>query len=891
MAIKRFDLGIPDYPWPSMEVEYKDGKYSTVMHVVEDAAKPLPIYSKWFDYYQQMGVGNAYEKAYERIMGIAYRDMPVPSMLQYFKESSNARTPDSRDLLELVIGAPGMGKSYGAQYHSRLRDPEPALFFDCAGRDSGDLLFELVLDHSANADIYMRIEKRIGEHNSGKLLPPPLLAILQRAELRQVFSMDGARIGVDWNRFGLLPKGEDSSDRSAIMETARTSLHLFATEAGIQMNGLSDISFKEQKGKLILAAESGCNCILDEVNLAKNLDKIKVVLQVINGEIDSCVIADKSGGSYMLSRNKIELGFTLTANGNHTTDGNSTQILPESIYSRFKNKYFIPRPTVEDFQHRICQKLTGLPISTLHHMQQNARQTQNKSFSKEEFTEFLHYMRALGTEGHETVPAYQSAMIDHYEDVIEASSRLAKLYYSWAETLDRDELQRKMQSNSGSAQELNALLMETDEKYAKEIGVGMRMMMGHLSSALNVTPETIALVKSGGFNLRARKLPINPDSLSPEEPELRFGTRLSRIIINAVDNTSRQYPKPAINKKLTELLTTATIFPPDLKEGKRSNVKLLAELLDIDVLKGQSASQQTAMVQRLLCDLLRSREPELSGNNEDLIPLSKLGQMLTQDRSKAVIDSHTAVLAIPNLDLDHVSDHPIHNVIIHDAGYQPATNSILVVPAEKLADHDELMMALAIPKMRESNLPVLWNKSLINSGGQGACYSNNEEDNEPLRMAMRDKPQCGISITSVTCRKSGTEAAETMIILIHDDKAPHTIIVGDSIHPSLLRMMARTNVTYIDRASPTATDSARRAIDTMMTGKPVQVTEDLKAAFLMRHTVLEDYPDKKPTFSQMITQPITHCEIKNYATNISQLGAMNHLQRALKPVVAMGRTA
>ncbi|MDE3016384.1 MAG: hypothetical protein KGI29_05625 [Pseudomonadota bacterium] len=922
LNVKRFDLGVPEWPWPSLEVDYEPGKgYSTVIKTVENQDKPLQIYSKWFGHYQEQMTeqalaansgaaltpeqerdiaDKAQEKAYERVVGIAYRDMPVPSMLQYFKESSNARMPTSKDRLELVIGAPGIGKSYGAHYHSRLRDPKPPLFFDCAGRDLGDLLFELVLDRGSNPDLYSRIQKRLSEHNSGdNSLKAPSLEVLRRPELRQVFSMEGDKIAWDWSEFGNLPKEEAMKDnaptREQVLEKARVALHEFARDEGIQMNGISDISFKEQKGKLLQAVEEDRNLILDEVNLAKpgGFDKIKVPLQVINGEEKEYTVYSKSGESYSLSSAQFGSGCYVSANGNHVGDGTSTQGLPESVYTRFKQKHFIGRPSVEDFQHRICQKLTGLPISTLYHMQQAAWDKQQnipEGEKKKDFTDFLQYLRGLGADGQEVVPSHQRAMIDHWEEVIDASAKLAKFYHTWAETMDREELQKKMQAGGNEAQHFNALMMEADEHYTKMVGVGLRMMMGHLNKAENVTPETIPLQQSGGFNLRGRKLPRNPDDLPKEETELRYGTRLTGAIINEIDNTTRQIPKPALNKHLTQLAVQSGILAPDLKEARRGDSKLLADLLDIDSFKGQSVSQQAEMVRDLLCDFLRSRYPDLSTNNDDMIDVRQVEKALrdaAQVQPKdTVVSTHSTRLRVPNSDLDDVSVNPFGAVLAHDSTYDPARKSALAVPVEKLADHDALIMALAIPAMRASNLAALWNKSMISAGEQGAFYSDNEEDNQSLRMAMRDNPKQGVSITTVLCQKGGDKPHEVPIHVIRDDKADKTIIVADGVDARVLRMMQRTNVTYVDRTKPNATATLSRAINQLLEGKPPEVMDDLKGAFQMRNSILPRYRSDDLPLADMMTRDITRCDVKNYVTDIKQLDELSQLSRSFQPTTA-----
>lgn len=899
---RRFDLGIAEWPWPVLETIYDPGKgYSTALRPVENADNPLQIFSKWYGYYfERMGNEEAAEEAaYERIVGEAYRYMPVPGMLKYFNDSTNSRLPGWKDRLELVIGAAGMGKSFGAKLHSRLRGPDSALFFDCAGRDLGDLLFELVLDRGSNPDLYSRIQKRIIEHNSGERhLNPISLEILKRQELQKVFSFDGNRIAWHWDSCGELPKElatkPDAPKREDVLKLAKAALDEFSWLEGIQQKGISDITFKETKGKLLQAIEEDRCLILDEANLARRdvgFDKLKAVLQVVNGEDVEYTAYSKSGESYLVSNANFGPGFFVSANGNQVGDGNSTQSLPKSIYDRFKQKYNIGEPRQEDYQHRICQVLTGLPISTLYHLQQAFWQREgNPSAAREaerkaEFTGFLHYVRGLGLTEQErgNIPAEQKARIDNWEDMIIASEKLARYYHTREKYLNREsDIYR-----TGSLQDL---AMEIDDHYAKMVGGGMRKVMGDLTRAETIVPITIPLEQTAGFNLSARKLPKPQKELPKEEIELKHGTRVTRILIDGIDNDTRQIPKPALNRELTKLAIACGILPPDLKEAKKSDQKLLAELLNIDSFKGQSPSQQAKMVRELLCDFLRGKYPDLSASNDDLITipqverqLRELGQIKEKD---IVISTHATRMRIPNSDLDDVSVNPFRSVIVHSSTYDPARKTALSVPLDKLADHDAVVMALAIPAMREGNLTAMWNKSMINAGDRGPQYDPRDDDNnQVLRMAMRDNPKYGISITTVPCRKGEDKPHETTVHVIRDDKANKTIVIGESVDPRTTRMMARTGLTYIDKTKPGASASLSRAITKMLQqqqGNAVVISEDLQAAFLMSNTLLPRYEGEQMSLAEMMTRDVTRCDVKNYATDAKQLEELLHLQRTFQ---------
>ncbi len=143
-------LGTARRPFPmfgTMAVEY-DGRreLQQFLTMVASDSKPMKIFS---------------ERSYEEVVGMAYRDMPVPSMLPMFFDGLERRKLDNKNRIQFTKGDPGAGKSFMSALMGRMRSTEAPEVLDCGGKNMRELLFEMVLDFGAGDPLPQAIDKRI----------------------------------------------------------------------------------------------------------------------------------------------------------------------------------------------------------------------------------------------------------------------------------------------------------------------------------------------------------------------------------------------------------------------------------------------------------------------------------------------------------------------------------------------------------------------------------------------------------------------------------------------------------------------------------------------------------------------------------------------------------
>lgn len=882
-------LGLMHEPYPTVKAEYdpEAGDIKNRFKIIQDDDHPLEIHSYWPDHYRQQGFSatDATEAAREKVKGLAYRNMPIPSMLEYFTSSTEARKPEGRNnRLELVFGPPGVGKSYGAKLHSALRDPQPPLFFDCAGRDLGDLLFELVLDRGSNPDLYSKIERRIAEHNSGEHpLKKPSIVHLEKEELKSVFSDNNGIISIEWDKFGQLSPSSSAQPLSqeTLLRRAKQLLLDFVRDEGIAITGSSDIQFKEQKGKLIQAYEQNRALVLDELNLAKpgGLDKIKVLLQMLSGEPDDLGFhADeytayaKSGESYTISRSGFGDNFFVSANGNFVGDGISTQSLPGSVYDRFK-QYPLSKMTKEDFQHRFCQALTGAPVSTLYTMDKD-RWEKNPA----EFARFLQKTRKMGLNKQEQaaqIKPYQLDYLDHWAEVVEASGRIAQFYMQWQQLTDP---QHVKESN------LSQILLEIDADYSARVGAGPRMMMRHILESLNPGFRAVDQQQGLGFDSANFGKGSKKTLSMKEEPSERAGSRFVEILTQEIQRTTAAIPKPELRKMLIKAAVDAGLFPPSLKEARASTRKTIPSLLDVDPFKGKSLTRQALIVRDILCDELRREDANLSEDNDKLIKTESVEKAMREvmDTKGDIINEFARHVHVRNAKPDEVLQRPYRRVVAHDSGFVPSHDTTLELEPEQLESYRDLLHTLAIPALHTKTLDGCFNTALANRGSKSMQYSGIEEADEALHIAMRDKAKSSLATTSLAVSKVNNKGKleQAIIHIVKDDKAGgRTLIVGDTIDDATRQLMGRVDISFIDRNNPDAAERFDHELAVMLKGKPANAAEALKQAFLYRNTIKKRYQGAELTLGDLCTREVTICEMPVYVTQFEE---MNHVDKILK---------
>ena len=813
-ALKKV-LGIPGRPYPMVgpaQVETANGDKVTTQRlgVLEDADNPLIIHS---------------ERTYAELVGIAYREMPTPSMLPMFYDALLRRQLDSDRRVQFIKGEPGAGKSFMAKMVARMRQNKGALFVDCGGKNLSELLYETVLDFNRDNRFYMELDRRLAQGQISDVS----IAILKEA-LGESFSQENNRYAIDWAMVGR--SNSDSSTDRTKLDGIITALEKVRRFENLDIGGNS-LGMATQEGPLIRAFREGREIILDEYNKSKEGtdDVLQGVLQFIAGEISEHTVENKlkSKGeettqTFTFRKADIKPGFFVTLTGNASEDGSTTRRLNRSVNSRL-DPVTVPLATMEDWQHRICQIMTGLPISTLYKTSEAQWDSKPDLFRKK-----LLEWRTLGMKPEEikNIPAIQLQLIENWQHALEASEKLARFYFGWSQAVNPNS--KVMQSTNFSE-----IYMEIDEEYFNEVTVDFRKIIQHIEEGLRVKATVSGLDQAGGYDSGDWSKPPAVEKVEKEDPALHFGTRLTDAILGKVNATTHDVGKKALHAYMMKLAADCGLTEPDLKEGiKSASYKTVADLLDINPYKDNRLDVQVKLIQNLVCNHLRDKYG-LDGADDDLVAKARVKWALEVLKDvDPQLSTHSSLLYVVNADLNQTGANPLTAVVTADA--TPGAGASGRLTADRLVDHEAVLSTLAMPKVGELNLKGFWNKALsatglLSSGGDGVV-------DEALAMAEGES-KTGLAITTVIASRDDGKAEQPLHV-IRDQASNRTLVVGGAISRRLEATFKAAGIAYVDASKPRADQTAEIALGRFLRTRPAGTADQLKSALLLRNSLPGD---------------------------------------------------
>ncbi len=867
----RKPLGTRGRPYPMTargeDVDEKTGEVTAKYHlgVIENDQNTLELTS---------------ERDYADVIGRAYREMVTPSMLPMFKAALEARRFDNKNRGKFYVGAPGIGKTYMSELIARMRSKNGAIKVDCGGKNLNDLLFEMVLDISADKGrvLLSEINRRF---ESGRINP------LSRAQLEAEFSFamvgDAPNRSIDWDKVAEVQ--QDTSNGSAAKSIDEVRSELQRRKAIIEriasMEGLdasNSLGLRVQEGWLIKAFKEGRELVLDEYNKSKEGtdDRLQTVLQFIAGEIDECTVespfkekGDVATQTYTFRRREMKAGFFVTLTGNELDDGSTTRSLNASVYSRL-NPEIVPNPTEQDWQHRLCQILTGVPISTLY----RAGEGQWRH-DKEGFTRFLMNVRKTGLSAQEqqNIPAVQFALIRNWEKLLEATGRLSTFYYNWSQLVN---------PNSDAVGRSPELSLEVSEEYYKKMAVDFRKVIRHVETAMFVSPTVITAEQSHGF------ADLDDWSRAPttrtgyrEDPQINFGTRYVEGLLNLIYATTEALGKRKLYEKLMGEAEKCALTGKTLHEGTAAKRKLVSDLLNINPYVDDAMEMdQARLVQQQLCDNLRRQYAELSTNNDEIVSVGLVLELFRTLRENApsALSASSNVLVMPTSDLDKVLSSPMVTAPTQDAIVLGDEMTTATVPADELATLDSLLFSLTLPRIGTYNLGALWNRAL---SGSGLVVIGEGEHADQAAQIAENVHGKGLAVTSIQVQRAndfGVAEASTVHVVMNRNNG-RTLLVGDAASDERIAQLRYRGISYIDRSLPGATQAVARELALMLgkesrhtvlgadTGKPGQKLSDagwMRQAFLLRNLHGDGEVDSTLTLAELLTSPEVECRLPHY---------------------------
>ncbi|GAB5387806.1 MAG: hypothetical protein Alpg2KO_07740 [Alphaproteobacteria bacterium] len=842
-------LGTQGRPFPMVgltEVETDDGEVIMTrrLGVIEDDENPIEVVS---------------ERDYAEVVGMAMRNMPTPGMLPAFYDGLLRRRMDSQRRIQFVKGDPGSGKSFMGSLIGGMRSKKGAMVIDCGGKNLSELLYETVLDLDSDSRFYAELDRRLADDNVSPLTKTLLKDGLEKA----VTEKEDGTLVVDWAKVGRKDGMMSSGTDSKAIEKALKALEKVRSVEGMDSVAANALGMATQEGPLIVAYREGREIVLDEYNKSKagTDDGLQGVLQFLAGEIDEHTVENKlksAGGDvdqeFSFRREDMKPGFFVTMTGNATEDGVSTRSLSKSVHSRIEPQ-IVPLASVEDWQHRICQIMTGLPISTLFRSSEIQWRKEPELFTKK-----LLEWRTLGMTDAEkrNIPDHHFKMIENWQNVLNATEKLAKFYHAWSQSVDPES--DLMQKSSMAKVRME---VEDFEEYTSEVSIDFRKIIQHIEEATAIKSKVVNVTNSGGYDSDDWSKPPQLGKITREEPELGFGTRLVEVILSKVAATSSDRGMNHLYDHMMGLATQYGLRAIDLKEGTAAKQQMVGDMLNINEFKDKRPSTQFRLMQKLVADEVRSKNPKISALDDEIITRTQLERAADAMERLKPISSRENVLTVPNSDVTSLRGKPFLHVKTQDsmpvAGGQKAS-----VATERLVDAETVLATLVVPRLGAANIKALFSKGLSGTG-----VTSTEKDvvvDEALAIA-EGASKTGLKVTSVTAKvdRDG-KAVPSHLHIFHDSANERTVIIGDKISDKMTRLFKRAGVTYVDRTDNRSSLTARRALEGFLKGRDAEQKQAVKDAFLYRVEARVGTEVKDAQLSDLVVSKDVQVFLPHYLT-------------------------
>ncbi len=831
-------LGTSDRPYPmwgSQRVEHNGrADLEQVLSVIADDTYPMKVFS---------------DRPYKEVIAMAYADMPVPSMLPLFFDGLERRKPTSTNRTQMMIGDPGAGKSFLGALQGRLRSRDPIEVLDCGGKNMRELLFEMVLDFGSGDALPKSIDKRL----MAGALEPLSVALLKGLPSEVVTLNDEGQVAsIDWN--GLKTAGTDK------VEAAFEVLKKVSKIEGLDNAGGNALGMNSQYGPLIRKFMAGEEIVLDEYNKSREGtdDNLQTVWQFCIGELKECTVEnplknkDASAGpsEFVFRREDMKPGFFVTLTGNKKEDGITTRSLNKSVYSRLSPQT-LPDPDIIDWQHRICQMMVGLPVSTLY-----TAFKEQADKDPDAFGEWLMWLRKTKaeTEGGQ-IPELQETLLKNWKNVVNSSEKLAKFYDKWQQMTDSEKI-----TSNGHAD----LVEEVDDEYSKKEGIDFRKIKQHLEEAIPIRPrmqkEDAPRPMSMGNWDKAPKLsdPVE------ENPSLNFGTRLTEFLERMVYEKSGAVGKNKLYMKLQKGMQEFALRDITLQEAARSKQRSVEEDLNISAFNDRDLSKQAIMARKVFCDFLRQTNPEITATNDEIVTPKKFLDALTYVSQKD--NAPTNELFVTNRDPESVfAGHPLAGAIIKDTAVYALQNKDLDFTLKDLVHHDDFMASLAMPTVGAKNLSAVWEQNIRpltkgaanDSAAPAAAPASSGSilDHDEALFIAEGKSDKKIATTSVQVLYTDEQGERPVTIhIVRNEARNKTLVVSEKAPSKLLAAFKEAGVIHVDRHDANAEAKVDAAITELTRGMQPSIKDRLVDAFKYRNDVdVEHLKGKSPTLPQLLT--------------------------------------
>lgn len=851
-------LGLPGLPYPMARLQ-DDGtgavEYSVGM--VASATEPFKLYSHMTD---------------EQINGLFFRDMPTPSTMFMLRELIMRMQPESDNMLLTVLGEPAAGKTYMFYRAAEVVHPEGAIKIDCGGMNMRELFFRPVIDYGKG------VKEQLNAKVAAGTVPEAVFNRIETAFTGAVIR-DGGSVSINWDAIGMPRRDKDGKyieDSEQSAKRAKELLEDIYAQLGISER-VNAFGIKMVAGDIIKAWESGRPIVLDEFNKSKKgtLDAFQTFLQFVNGEkgfdtftahnpLPEYMQDSDSPKSYTFTRSERRLGWFIGVSGNDESDGDTTHALSESMKTRLK-PFYIYKPELRDWKHRLSQIVTGVPLSTLYDMFGTAADGRDA-----EFAEWLVALRRFGLGQHavEKIPAHEIHYLKNFRNTIEAIDKLAHFY---------DVTTQLTKENS-------VLLMDdayknlTDEisSYGSLIAFSFREAIKHFEAALQSTPKVVDPNPSAiNFNLSEVFAKFSKDSVRAHAPGWHTaGDNFGRIIEEDIVNRTRRMPMT--QAALRNLCMDKGIIPKKFTSGGQpsDDFSTLADLLNFNDVE---APKEILDVRDTVMSFLRDKfQSKLSADADKVVPLAKLTRVINDLNDENAYAGDTDIV-LPNDDINTVPDAPVIKAQMVPNFEQEEGDE-----SHELVDFRSVLTSLALPGFADKNMENIWIKNLEDSVETEDAGETEEKNKEKTEQDMRTRMEsisvlsghykhainlCFLQVADSQGKPSFLEVIDdnrprlpvndnSQIQMTDDEKKRYMLIIGrEEISKELQQKLFESGINYI--------------VDKKKEATAAEISNFIVRASEYRAKVVDmDVPEMESLSRMIITAFNEVCTIKSKADKL-----------------------
>lgn len=802
------------------------------------------------------------ERDLDEVEGMLIRNMPTPEMLKLFYEVMSSLSPRNERRAMYLKGQPGAGKTFLFELAGSVGSPKGAIKIDCTNMNLNELFFETVLDFKGNQRFYDALNDKIEKYNNARtksdreaILNPMSVDILRDC-LGAAFSEEKGKVCIDWGAVKSAHQDKDGKtlDMRENIEIAIAGLKKVSAQEGLDSLGGNALGMATQEGAAWQAYKEGRVLILDELNRAKRgtFGILHGWMQFVIGEIKECKVrnplkekGDQSKAELHFKREEMAAGYFVAMTGNTEDDSDEVLELPEALSSRVVPDP-IARATLQGWQHRWCQILTGMPISTLYYAQKDVWDRDPAAFTRK-----LREWREL-RETRE-VPQHQLNMLRRWPDILQATENLAKFMESAAKTIDPD-------SDWHKAGTLTQLLDDLSETFKKQVSVDFRKITYFITKASQPKPSVRPPQDENGPDI-VPLIGAMDMAETPDDIKHKLGTYLSYVILDWIISNTFEMGKADLGKQLMRLAADCALVDPNLIEGMPSSRKTIAECIDENPFDSHDPDIRVEYVRDLLCDYLRDIYPEIKAENADIMPASVVRRAIEEFAQRG------PGVAVFNSDPDTVSHKPLkqaYNVEMTPQageGYKPPHRPSV----DELLSQYALLATLAAPALRDRNLSSLWDEALSKSG----VVSNGDHELADGSLAIAEnKSATGVAATTVIVRKDEGEgpAKALPMHIVWNRKMDRVLVVGEGeISRKLHRAFNDARVVYVDRNDQCAAKALRGGISFVLGSEAKTLCDTLRNAFLMRNKLPEEKDETGiHSLSKLLLSDDLQCFLPHY---------------------------